>query len=112
MFLTALLAKCTVNDQRSRSQTLRYGAGTSTQPVTTNLHSASTDNAALQTANAEAKAVLSKGGMTVPSTIGKELETNPFMRADQPAVQKAVGLGPDADVGDVLQKVRDLKDRF
>jgi hydroxyacylglutathione hydrolase len=70
------------------------------------------DNATLQTANAEAKAVLSKGGMTVPSTIGKELDTNPFMRADQLAVQTAVGLGPGADVGDVLQRVRDLKDRF
>ncbi|KAJ2078394.1 Cytoplasmic glyoxalase II [Coemansia sp. RSA 988] len=46
---------------------------------------------------------------TMPSTIGEELATNPFMRVDQPALQKATGKNNPIDV---LAAVRQLKDRF
>ncbi|MFQ5697896.1 MAG: hydroxyacylglutathione hydrolase [Myxococcota bacterium] len=53
--------------------------------------------------------------MTIPSTIGEERATNPFMRADQPALRKAIereyGDCPE-DPAEVLGRLRALKDRF
>ncbi|KAJ1742695.1 Cytoplasmic glyoxalase II [Coemansia sp. RSA 1086] len=46
---------------------------------------------------------------TMPSTIAEELETNPFMRVDQPALQKATG---QTDPVQVLAAVRKMKDNF
>ncbi|KAJ2366860.1 Cytoplasmic glyoxalase II [Coemansia sp. RSA 2610] len=46
---------------------------------------------------------------TMPSTIAEELETNPFMRVDQPALQTATG---KADPVEVLAAIRKLKDNF
>ncbi|KAJ2617128.1 Cytoplasmic glyoxalase II [Coemansia sp. RSA 1365] len=46
---------------------------------------------------------------TMPSTIAEELATNPFMRVDQPALQKATG---KSDPIDVLAVLRQMKDRF
>ncbi|KAJ2558206.1 Cytoplasmic glyoxalase II [Coemansia sp. RSA 1933] len=46
---------------------------------------------------------------TMPSTIAEELATNPFMRVNQPDVQKAVGA---TDPVDVLAAVRRMKDNF
>ncbi len=48
---------------------------------------------------------------TIPSTIGLENETNPFLRADDPAVAKGVGL-PGADPVTVFAEVRRRKDNF
>ena len=44
---------------------------------------------------------LAAGGHTVPTTIGEELETNPFMRVNVPAVAKAAlpGAGKEQKVG-------------
>ncbi|KAJ1776772.1 Cytoplasmic glyoxalase II [Coemansia sp. RSA 1824] len=47
--------------------------------------------------------------ITMPSTIGEELDTNPFMRVDQPALQKATG---KTDPVEVLAAVRKMKDNF
>ena len=51
------------------------------------------------------------GRPTVPSTIGEECATNPFLRADDAAVAAAVGLR-GADPVAVFAEVRGRKDKF
>ena len=48
---------------------------------------------------------------TVPSTIGEERNTNPFLRPDSEALQRTIGLS-GAEVVDVLAKTRSLKDIY
>lgn len=48
---------------------------------------------------------------TLPTTISREKATNPFLRADDPAVQRAVGL-EGAPPAKVFAEVRGRKDRF
>lgn len=67
------------------------------------------ENAALKDRAAQIEALRAKGAPTIPSTIGQEKATNPFMRADQPAVQAAVGL-PGADAAAVFAEIRRRKD--
>ena len=63
-------------------------------------------------ARAEAvKALRAKGLPTLPTTIALELATNPFLRAEIPAVQKAVGL-EGADPAQVFAEIRRRKDSF
>ena len=56
-------------------------------------------------------AARAKGEATVPSLLGEEKATNPFLRADVPAVQRAVGL-PGGDPVAVFAEVRHRKDVF
>lgn len=51
------------------------------------------------------------GQPTVPSLLGDECETNPFLRADDPALQKAVGLA-DQPPATVFAEIRHRKDMF
>jgi len=51
------------------------------------------------------------GRATIPSTMGEERATNPFLRADEPAVAAAVGLA-GADPVTVFAEVRRRKDNF
>lgn len=53
----------------------------------------------------------SKGLATVPSPLGVEKRTNPFLRADVPALKSAVGM-VDADPADVFAHVRKKRDTF
>jgi hydroxyacylglutathione hydrolase len=48
---------------------------------------------------------------TVPSLLAVERSTNPFLRADEESVKKAVGL-PDADPARVFAEIRRRKDAF
>lgn len=57
---------------------------------------------------AEARAA---GRATVPSLVGEERRTNPFLRADAPEVQASVGMA-GADPAAVLAEIRRRKDRF
>ena len=57
---------------------------------------------------AEARA---KGKATVPTTLRLELDTNPFLRADQPGVLKTVGL-PGSDPVAVFAEIRERRDSF
>lgn len=66
-------------------------------------------NAALQDRLAEIEAKRAKGEPTVPTTIGRELATNTFMRAAEPSVQAAVGL-PGGDPAAVFAEIRRRKD--
>ncbi len=51
------------------------------------------------------------GRPTVPSTMGTERRTNPFLRADTAEMQRAVGL-PAADPIAVFAEIRARKDKF
>lgn len=55
---------------------------------------------------------LNNGQHTVPSTIAKELATNPFMRAHEPSLQSRTGLGPGGSTADHLGRIRAMKDSF
>jgi hydroxyacylglutathione hydrolase len=69
------------------------------------------DNAALK-ARADAVAALRRdNAATLPTTIGAEKATNPFLRADVPAVAKAMGLSA-ATPAAVFAKIRAGKDTF
>ena len=59
----------------------------------------------------ETQALRDQGRPTLPTTIGRERLSNPFLRADDPAVQAAVGL-PGGDPAAVFAEVRRRKDSF
>ncbi len=50
------------------------------------------------------------GEYTLPTTIALECATNPFLRAEEPEVQAAVGM-PDADPAAVFAELRERKNR-
>jgi hydroxyacylglutathione hydrolase len=52
-----------------------------------------------------------RGEATVPSTLAEERATNPFLRADDPTLAKAVGL-PASDPVAVFAEIRRRKDNF
>ena len=68
-------------------------------------------NEALKARAVEAEAAKAQGRFLVPSTIGQEKATNPFLRAREPALAKAVhkeGAKPE----DVFGALREWKNRF
>jgi len=70
-----------------------------------------TDNQLLMARRAAVDAARARGEATVPSLLGEEKQTNPFLRADLPGVQKAVGMvGQDPAL--VFAEVRHRKDVF
>ena len=69
------------------------------------------DNDRLLKRSAAIDAARAKGEATVPSMLGEEKATNPFLRADVPAVQRAVGM-PGGDPVAVFAEVRHRKDVF
>ncbi len=69
------------------------------------------DNAALAARAAEIDALRAKGEPTVPTTIARELETNPFMRPDDASIRAHLGM-QDASDADVFAEIRRRKDSF
>jgi hydroxyacylglutathione hydrolase len=69
------------------------------------------DNAVLKGRAAEVARLRAAGKPTVPTTIAAELAANPFLRAEQPGVQAALGM-PGADPAAVFAEIRARKDRF
>ncbi|MGC2857302.1 hydroxyacylglutathione hydrolase [Novispirillum sp. DQ9] len=69
------------------------------------------DNPALQARGAAIRDVRERGMPTVPSLLGDEKATNPFLRADDPALAARLGLAgrPPAEV---FAEIRHRKDRF
>lgn len=67
-------------------------------------------NAALMAYIAEIDAKRARGEPTVPMDLARELETNPFLRADDPGLQAA--MGHDGDAVATFAEVRGRKDRF
>ncbi|MGV6838972.1 MAG: hydroxyacylglutathione hydrolase [Planktomarina sp.] len=69
------------------------------------------NNAALTARAQQVAQARAKGQPTVPSTLALEIATNPFLRADDPALQQAVGM-EGADAAQVFTHIRNLKDGF
>lgn len=69
------------------------------------------ENQALQARSREIDAARAQDRPTVPSTLGEELATNPFLRADQPGLAANVGLAGSEPVA-VFAEVRRRKDNF
>ncbi len=68
------------------------------------------DNTALQAYAAEITDKRARDEWTVPTTIGREMATNPFLRADDPALQAAMGHAGDATA--TFTEIRSRKDNF
>ena len=60
---------------------------------------------------AEIDALRSDNKRTVPSLLGLEKETNPFLRVDVASVAEAVGL-PNGSPVEVFSEIRTRKDNF
>jgi hydroxyacylglutathione hydrolase len=69
------------------------------------------DNAALKERAKEIEALREEGKPTLPTTIGKELETNPFMRWADAGIRKHLGMEGATDA-EVFGEVRKRKDNF
>lgn len=69
------------------------------------------DNAALKARADRIDAMRARGEPTVPSRLGEEKATNPFLRADDPALAAALGLSR-ASAAEVFSEVRTRKDNF
>lgn len=69
------------------------------------------ENEALKRRVEEAKTGARDGRFLIPSTIGDERETNPFLRAGEPALAAAVSQ-PGAEAGVVFQALREWKNTF
>ncbi|MBV8763962.1 MAG: hydroxyacylglutathione hydrolase [Hyphomicrobiales bacterium] len=68
-------------------------------------------NEALKARYAVIEKLRAQNKLTVPTTLGEEKATNPFLRADDPKVQKAVGM-VGADASAVFAELRERKNRF
>jgi hydroxyacylglutathione hydrolase len=68
-------------------------------------------NADLQARMKDVVALRDKGEPTIPSTIGLEKRTNPFMRPNSPEIRRTLGMEGASDV-DVLGETRRRKDNF
>jgi hydroxyacylglutathione hydrolase len=53
-----------------------------------------------------------EGKFTIPVSLGMEKRTNPFLRADQPVLAKAMGLDADTKPSAVFAALRKAKDDF
>ena len=69
------------------------------------------NNAALVERAAKIEKLRADGKATLPTTIGEELATNPFLRWGDAAIRKNLGMkaAPDADV---FAEIRKRKDNF
>jgi hydroxyacylglutathione hydrolase len=68
-------------------------------------------NAELARRAEEVEALRSRGEPTLPTTIGLERRTNPFLRPEDQGIRAGLGLGPDAEDREVFAELRRRKDR-
>jgi hydroxyacylglutathione hydrolase len=71
--------------------------------------SVDTENADLQNRYDEVKAYRNRGESTVPSLLGVEKRTNPFLRWEQPTLQLSV---KSSDPVQTFARLRGMKDKF
>ena len=69
------------------------------------------DNAALNSRVADVKALRAQKQPTIPSTIGLEKQTNPFLRAGSSEIRRRLGMEKASDA-EVFGEVRRRKDNF
>lgn len=67
------------------------------------------DNADLQRRFNEVKTYRSRGEATIPSLLGMEKRTNPFLRWDQPSLQSTV---KGSDGVQIFARIREMKNNF
>ena len=70
------------------------------------------DNAALKSRIVEITRLRAENLPTVPTSIGLERATNPFVRADLPNVRATIGVAADAAPHEAFARVRQMKDQF
>jgi len=68
------------------------------------------ENAALQKRAKEVDQLRAAGGATLPTTIGVELETNPFLRPHVAAIQKRLGMAGRPE-WEIFGEIRERKNR-
>ena len=68
-------------------------------------------NKSLKGRLAEIEKARAAGKPTIPSTMAEERATNPFLRADDPAIATAVGM-PGSDPAAVFTEIRERKNNF
>lgn len=68
------------------------------------------ENSALQAYVEEIFEKRARGEWTVPTLLGRELDTNPFLRADHPSLQSAMGFPGDPVA--TFAEIRGRKDKF
>lgn len=69
------------------------------------------DNAVLKARAAEAQRQIDVGAPTIPSLLGDEIAANPFLRADDPGIARAMNLA-GAPAHEVFGALRKAKDDF
>jgi hydroxyacylglutathione hydrolase len=69
-------------------------------------------NPAINIRAAEVKRMRESGQFTIPVSLGMEKRTNPFLRADDPVLAKAMNLPADTDPAVVFAALRKAKDDF
>lgn len=92
------------------ADTMLYCAHEYTQSNARFAETVETDNSALMAYIAEIDDKRSRGERTVPMALGRELATNPFLRADNSDLQAA--MGHPGDPVATFAEVRGRKDRF
>src|ERR1019366_4329316 len=68
-------------------------------------------NSALQARMTEVKNARAYGWPTIPSTVGLEKKTNPFLRPDSWEIRKSLGMSSESDA-EVFGEIRRRKDNF
>ncbi|MDT0682569.1 hydroxyacylglutathione hydrolase [Roseicyclus sp. F158] len=69
------------------------------------------ENPALARRSGQIEAARAKGDATIPSSLAEEKETNPFLRAGDPAIRSGLGM-EDASDAEVFAEIRRRKDNF
>jgi len=69
------------------------------------------ENATLRARASEIDALRAAGKATLPTTIGRELETNPFLRPHDAAIRRLLGMESASDEA-VFAEIRKRKDNF
>lgn len=96
--------------KRLPPETVLYCAHEYTQANARFAETIETDNADLRAYIEEIDARRARGDWTVPTILRRELATNPFLRADMPSLQAAMGHPGDAVA--TFAEIRGRKDRF
>lgn len=69
-------------------------------------------NAALQARSEEIDDARQRGHATVPSLLGEEKATNPFLRPGDASIRKELGVAESASDAEAFTAIRKHKDRF
>ncbi|MGD9739116.1 MAG: hydroxyacylglutathione hydrolase [Bauldia sp.] len=69
------------------------------------------NNLDLEARIAEVSRLRASGGMSIPTSVGQELATNPFLRSDRPRLRRALGM-EKVDPAEIFATLRRRKDAF